>query len=64
MKTVLVCAGMPVIPLLTYFAMSAAGITSIYKIIIPEIFVVLYVIFIAVLIAKKIEKEETTKKLQ
>lgn len=62
MNTVLVCGGMAVIPLFMYFALSMAGVTSMYKVIIPEIFIIIYIIVIAVIMVKKIEKDENIKK--
>ncbi|KAI5191416.1 hypothetical protein NEMIN01_1492 [Nematocida minor] len=64
MNIAIVCAGMPVIPLVVYFIMSMAGVSSLFKVIVPEVFVILYVVFIAIIIVKKAENEEKIKQKQ
>ncbi|KAH9385398.1 uncharacterized protein NEMAJ01_0294 [Nematocida major] len=62
MNIALVCAGMPVLPILTYFVLTMYNVTSVYKVIIPEIIVVVYTVAIAVLLIKKVEAEEREKR--
>lgn len=61
MNVGLVCAAMPIAPLLTYFIMSLAGVTSIYKVLVPEIFVILYIVLIVIVMIRRVESEERAK---
>ncbi|KAI5191710.1 hypothetical protein NECID01_1591 [Nematocida sp. AWRm77] len=65
MNAALVCiVAMPVLPLLSYFFLSFLGVSSMCKVVIPEIFTIAYVILVVIVVVKKIADTEKDKKEQ
>lgn len=62
MNTTAVCVAMPLAPFLCYFLLTYLGITSVCKVLVPAMFVVVYVGMVAVVVVKKAEREEEEKK--
>ncbi|KAI5170552.1 hypothetical protein NEFER03_0011 [Nematocida sp. LUAm3] len=62
MNGALICVCLPVVPFLIYLVMPYFGVSSIYRVILPEIFIISYVIMISILIVKRVSKDEELKK--
>lgn len=62
MNVTAVCIAMPILPLVSYFLMSFFGISSMYRVIIPEAFTIAYVIAVAVIVIRRVSEEEKEKK--
>jgi len=64
MNVVLVCVCMPIFPFASYFVLSALGVSSMIKVIIPEIFTIAYVILVVAVVIKKVSEDEKKKKFE
>ncbi|EIJ88524.1 hypothetical protein NEPAR06_1551 [Nematocida parisii] len=62
MNTLLVCTGLAVLPLSTYFIMGVLGANTLWKSFISMLFMVFYIIFITILAVRKAESEELRTK--
>ncbi|EHY65113.1 hypothetical protein NEAUS03_1022 [Nematocida ausubeli] len=62
MNMVIVCAGLPVLPLAAYFAMKFAEVDVMWRVFTAMLLVILYVLVVAIVAARKVEEEELNRK--